>query len=69
MPVHCEEIAGKWRIINESGQVEEVDNGTPRDGGGHDTKTECEQQASAINGRTEATARMRMIDTGAGRRP
>jgi hypothetical protein len=49
MPVTCKQVAGKWRIVDTSGNVEKTEKGTPRDGEGHETREECMAQARAIN--------------------
>jgi hypothetical protein len=49
MPVKCRKRDDRYRIVNTSGDVERSEDGNPRDGGGHQTKTECERQAAAIN--------------------
>lgn len=49
MPVKCVNRNGKYRIVSPNGQIETTQNGVPRDGGGHDSMSECEKQARAIN--------------------
>lgn len=54
MPVRCELINGKWRIVDSDGKIERTDDGNPRDGGGHDNEEDCRAQQRAIN-RNEAS--------------
>lgn len=50
MPVKCVKKGDKFRVVeSESGDVSKTTQGTPRDGGGHDTREECQSQANAIN--------------------
>lgn len=49
MPVTCKLISGKHRIVGPGGNIEKTADGNPRDGGGHETRAECQRQANAIN--------------------
>lgn len=52
MPVKCEERDGKVRLINrDSNQIETTEDGSPRDGGGHESMEACQRQAKTINNR------------------
>lgn len=52
MPVYCkfDPVKSKYRVLErESGRIARNRGGTPVDGGGHSTFTQCRKQAQAIN--------------------
>lgn len=51
MLVHVEQRGTRWRVVESRGAVVKMPNGSPRDGGGHRTRGQAEQQAQAINSR------------------
>ena len=53
MPVTCKLKEGKWRVVEPGGKIAKNDKGTAVDGGGHETKTQCQRQAKAINANSE----------------
>lgn len=50
MPVECQKQGDKYRIVkSENGEIETNEAGSPVDGGGHDSESDCGDQARAIN--------------------
>lgn len=49
MPVRVEKRGDKFRLVEPSGKIAKTDKGTPRDGGGHESKAKALAQARAIN--------------------
>lgn len=50
MPVCVAKRGSKWRIVDcESRHIERNEEGTPVDGGGHNSEAEAKRQAKAIN--------------------
>lgn len=69
MPVHCErDDDGQWRLREPDGSIATTDNGNPRDGGGHDTRTQCEAQAHHINESLDMARQLNTNAEAAGRR-
>lgn len=50
MPVKTEKRGDKYRVVEaDTGRISKTDNGRPRDGGGHGSRTKCNSQVRAIN--------------------
>lgn len=49
MPVKCSKRGNKWRIVGPDGTIEKSSKGSAVDGGGHNSQSECQRQARAIN--------------------
>lgn len=49
MPATCVKQGEKWRVVEPGGSVVKNSEGTPVDGGGHDSENACMSQARAIN--------------------
>jgi hypothetical protein len=48
MTLQAKEVSGKWRIVLSSGDIAITNQGRERDGGGHESKEDCEKQIVAI---------------------
>lgn len=48
MPARAIKRGGKWRVVEPSGKLVKR-NGSPVDGGGHESKEKAQAQARAIN--------------------
>lgn len=54
MPVECTKRGNKYRVVEaNTNNIAKNKNGTPVDGGGHNTPGQCRQQAKAINANTQ----------------
>ena len=49
MPVKCQLIDSKYRVVEPGGTIAKTLKGTPRDGGGHPSRAACARQVRAIN--------------------
>jgi hypothetical protein len=55
MPVKCVKRGNKYRIVGSNGGIKTTTKGTPVDGGGHASASNCTRQARAINANIENT--------------
>lgn len=49
MPATVRKINNKFRVVEPDGRLVRNDEGTPVDGGGHDTRSAARAQARAVN--------------------
>ena len=48
MPLTTKRVDSKWRVVELSGDIAKK-SGIPVDGGGHESKTDAQSQAAAVN--------------------